>query len=103
MMPLLLGELAHLLNEGERLAKVSELERPLDAVSLIAQVPLRHLDVEELCLHLCERGNAASTGGASFVSEGFGHGGDYGNAPAENEFEGRTASDKHGPMSISEG
>ena len=43
MVPLLLRELAHLLHEGERLAKIAELKSPLDTASVLTQAPARHL------------------------------------------------------------
>jgi hypothetical protein len=68
-MALRFRELADLVNESERFAKVLEPEAPFDAVSVIAQLPVRHLGVEARGFPWRERRNAASAGCAGFIGE----------------------------------
>src|SRR5262245_5996859 len=67
------------------LAKVTELEGSLDAMSFVSQLPLRHLDMEALGFLLRQRWDAAAAGGAHLVSQCIGHGGDPSDKIAEGD------------------
>src|SRR5262249_1905887 len=68
-----LGELADALHEGERLPEIAESKRALDAMGVIAQLPIRRLLLETQRFIARKRRNAAATGRAGFFREGLGH------------------------------
>src|SRR5262245_1728231 len=68
-----LGEFADPLHEGERLLEIVESKRPLDAVGIIAQFPIRHLLLETQRFIARKRRNAAATRRAGFFRESLGH------------------------------
>src|ERR1700730_11938346 len=73
MMALCLRELADVLDETQRLAKVAESKASLDPVSVVAQLPVRHLDVEALGFPLRQWRDAAAAGSAGFISQSIHH------------------------------
>ena len=68
-----LGQLADALHEGERLSEIAESKRALDAVGVIAQLPIRSLLLEMERFVARKRRNTAATRGAGFFREGLGH------------------------------
>src|SRR5262249_44826452 len=67
-----LGQLADALHEGERLSEIAESKRALDAVGVIAQLPIRSLLLEMERFVARKRRNTAATRGAGFFREGLG-------------------------------
>src|SRR5262249_56537975 len=68
-----LGELADALHEGERLPEIAESKRALDAMGVIAQLPIRRLLLETQRFIARKRRNATATRRAGFFREGLGH------------------------------
>src|SRR5262249_13404143 len=68
-----LGELADALHEGERLPEIAESKRALDAVGVIAQLPIRSLLLEMERFIARQRRDAAATRRAGFFGKGLGH------------------------------
>src|SRR6266487_3674535 len=73
MMTLCFGKFADCLHEGQCLAKVAEPKLPLNAVSIIAKLPRRHLGVEALSFLLRQRRDAATAGRTGFFSQSVQH------------------------------
>src|SRR5262245_40585466 len=70
MMSFALGQLAHPLHEGKRFLKIAESKHALDAVGIIAQLPIRRLPLEAQCLISRQWRHAAAT---SLLREDLGH------------------------------
>src|SRR5262245_37241558 len=68
-----LGELADPLHEGERLPEIAESKRALDAVGVIAQLPIRSLLLKTYRFFARKRRDAAAARRAGFFREGLGH------------------------------
>src|SRR6516225_11005394 len=68
-----LGKLADPLHEGKRFPEIAESKRALDAVGVIAQLPIRSLGLEVQGFITRKRRNAAATRRAGFLREGLGH------------------------------
>ena len=73
MMAFSFREFTNLLNKGERLPEISKPEAPLEAVSLVRQLPVWGLCVKELSLLVREWRYSPATGSAGFASKSFGH------------------------------
>jgi hypothetical protein len=69
MMALRLRELADVLDENKRLAKIAQPEVSLDPASVIAQLPLRRLRLEALGFLSRQRWDTAAAGGAGSISK----------------------------------
>src|SRR6476659_8764389 len=68
-----LGEFADLLHEGKRFPELAESKRALDAVGVIAQLPIRSLRLEAQGFIPPKRRDAPATRRAGFLREGLGH------------------------------
>ena len=73
MVAFCLSQVAHVSNKLERFLKITEGERPLDAVAFIAQIPIRSLRLKTLRFLMRERRGAAATGDAFLLGERLGH------------------------------
>jgi hypothetical protein len=73
MVTLCFRELADALHEAQRLAKVTKPEAPLDAVRVIAKVPVRHLNMEPLGVFLRQGRDAAPAGRARLLRKVLHH------------------------------
>ena len=73
MMAFSFREFTNLLNKGKRLPEIAKPEAPLDAVSLLRQLPVWGLCVKELSLLAREWRYSPATGSTGFASKGFGH------------------------------
>ncbi len=69
MMASRLRELADVLDENKRLAKIAQPEVSLDPASVIAQLPLRRLRLEALGFLSRQRWDTAAAGGAGSISK----------------------------------
>ena len=72
MMAFNFGEFTNLLNKGRCLPEVVKPKAPLDAVSVLQQLPVRGLCVKELSLLARERRYSPATGSPGFASKSFG-------------------------------
>src|SRR5262249_43498904 len=68
-----LGKLADALHEGERLPDIAQAKLALDAMGIIAQLPIRRLLLETQRFIARKRRNAAATRRTGFFREGLGH------------------------------
>src|SRR5438128_11676160 len=68
-----LGKLADALHEGERLPEIAESKRALDAVGVIAQLPIRSLLLETQRFVARKRRNTVAARRTGFFREGLGH------------------------------
>src|SRR5438128_6027258 len=68
-----LGKLADALHEGERLPEIAESKRALDAVGVIAQLPIGRLRLEAQGFITRKWRNTAATRRACLLGESFGH------------------------------
>ena len=73
MMAFSFREFTNLLNKGKRLPEIAKPEAPLDAVSLLRQLPVWGLCVKELSLLAREWRYSPATGSTGFASKSFGH------------------------------
>src|SRR6202048_3207823 len=73
MVALCFRELADALHEAQRLAKVTKPEAPLDAVRVIAKLPVRHLNMEPLGVFLSQGRDAAAAGRARLLRKVIHH------------------------------
>src|ERR1700716_3642513 len=73
MMAFSFREFTNLLNKAKRLPEIAKPEAPLDAVSVLRQLPARGLCVKELSLLAREWRYSPATGSTGFASKSFGH------------------------------
>src|SRR5712692_3873183 len=73
MMAFSFRELTNLLNKGKRLPEIAKPETPLDAVSLLQQLPVWGLCVKVLSLLAREWRYSPATGSTAFASKSFGY------------------------------
>src|SRR4029077_4089340 len=67
-------EFTYLLDKGKRLPEIAKPEAPLDAVSVLWQLPVRGLCMKERSLLAREWRNSPATGSTGFAHKRFGHG-----------------------------
>src|SRR5258708_18070791 len=67
------GKLADPLHEGERFPEIAKSKRAIDAAGIIAQFPLRRLDLETQSFITRKRRDPTPTKRAGFLREGLGH------------------------------
>ena len=73
MMAFSFREFTNLLNKGKCLPEIAKPEAPLDAVSVLQQLPAWGLSLKEFSFLAREWRYSTATGSTGFVSKSFGH------------------------------
>jgi hypothetical protein len=67
------SQVTYVSNETKRLLKIAKVEGSFDTVAVIAQFPIRRLQLQPLRFRKCEWRNAAATGSAFLLGERLDH------------------------------